>query len=107
MNFIFQYHLFHTAARESVSRQRKELWSWNKNQNVALEQMKAATMVLNILDYAPIVYIPSFFKDNLTCMIVTFILGPKKHISVTVIVMELHKMQQISSYQWEGEGGLA
>ena len=25
--------------------------------------MKAATMVLNILDYA-MVYIPSFFKDN-------------------------------------------
>ena len=77
MNFIFQYHLFHTAARESVSRQRKELWSWNKNQNVALEQMKAATMVLNILDYS-IVYIPNFFKDNLTCMIVTFMLRPKK-----------------------------
>ena len=49
---------------------RRAKWSWNKNQNVALEQMKAATMVLNILDYA-IVYIPSFFKDNLTCMIVT------------------------------------
>ena len=46
-----------------------------KDQNVALEQMKAATMVLNMLDYA-IVYIPSFFKDNLTCMIVTFMLRP-------------------------------
>ena len=34
--------------------------------------MKAATMVLNMLDYT-MVYIPSFFKDNLTCMIVTFI----------------------------------
>ena len=50
-------------ARQSVSQQRKELWSWNKNQNVTLEQMKAATMVLNILDYA-MVYIPSFFKIN-------------------------------------------
>ena len=56
----------------------------NKNQNVALEQMKAATMVLNILDYA-IVYIPSFFKDNLTCMIVTFMLRPKKHYFVNSI----------------------
>ena len=45
-----------------VSRQRKELWSWNKNQDVALEQMKAATMVLNMLDYA--IYIQSFFKDT-------------------------------------------
>ena len=47
-----------------VARQRKELWSWNKNQDVALEQMKAATMVLNMLDYA-MVYIPSFFRDIL------------------------------------------
>ena len=31
---------------------RKELWSWNKNQNVALEQMKANTMVMSVLDYA-------------------------------------------------------
>ena len=52
-------------ALKSVSQQRKGLWSWNKNQNVALEQMKAATMVLNMLDYA-IVYIPSFFKDILS-----------------------------------------
>ena len=27
--------------------QRKEPWSWNKNQNEAHEEMKAATMVLN------------------------------------------------------------
>ena len=58
--------------------------------------MKAATMVLNMLDYA-IVYIPSFFKDNLTYMIVTFILGPKKHILVTVIVMELEQRPNFSS----------
>ena len=50
--------------------------------------MKAATMVLNILDYA-IVYIPSFFKDNLTCMIVTFMLRPKKNIISLTVVMEL------------------
>ena len=50
------------GARQSVSQQWKELWSWNKNQNVALEQMKAATMVLNMFDYA--IYIPSFFKDT-------------------------------------------
>ena len=68
-------------ARQSVSQQRKELWSWNKNQNVALEQMEAAIMVLDMLDYA--IYIPSFFKDKLIlCMIVTFILRPKKRISV-------------------------
>ena len=42
--------------------------------------MKAATMALNMLDYA-IVYIPSFFKD--------IIIRPKKHISATVIVMAL------------------
>ena len=84
-------------ARQSVSQQRKELWSWNKNQNVPLEQMKAATMVLNMLDYA-IVYIPSFFKDNLTCMIVTFIYTQtKKRISVAVIVMELEQRPKCSS----------
>ena len=33
----------------TVSSQRKQLWSWNKNQNVANEQMKATTMVLNML----------------------------------------------------------
>ena len=46
----------------SISRQWKGLWSWNKNQRVALKQMKAATMDLNMLDYA-MAYIPSFFKD--------------------------------------------
>ena len=35
----------------TVSREQKELWSWNKNQNVAHELMKAATMVLNILHH--------------------------------------------------------
>ena len=55
------------AARQGVSQQWKELWSWNKNQNVALEQMKAATMVLNMLDYA--IYIPSFFKDKLIIIV--------------------------------------
>ena len=58
--------------------------------------MKAATMVLNMLDYV-IVYIPSFFKDKFTCMIVTFILKPKKRISVTVIVMELEQRLKRSS----------
>ena len=54
------------STRESVSQQRKELWSWNKNQNVALEQMKAATMVLNMLDYAiASIHTKLFFKDNL------------------------------------------
>ena len=41
----------HRGARQSVSLQRKELWSWNKNQNVALEQMNVAIMVLNMLHY--------------------------------------------------------
>ena len=58
--------------------------------------MKAATMVLNMLDYA-IVYIPSFFKDNLTCMIITFMLRPKNIISVTVLVMELEPRPKCSS----------
>ena len=32
----------------------------DKNQNIALKQRKAATMVLNMLDFA-MAYIPSFF----------------------------------------------
>ena len=38
----------YTAARISVSQYRKELWSWNKNQNVACNQKKAAIMVLTM-----------------------------------------------------------
>ena len=48
-----------------VHNYRKELWSWNKNQNVALEQMKAATMVLNMVDYA--IYIYQVSSQTLTC----------------------------------------
>ena len=62
----------------------------SQNQNVALEQMKAATMVLNMLDYA--IYIPSFFKDTfiiILCMIIPFILRPKKRIKFLVMYSNL------------------
>ena len=40
--YLVQKLTLHRGARQSVPRQRKELWSWNKNQNVALEQMKSS-----------------------------------------------------------------
>ena len=49
-------------AASRIARVPNSLWSWNKNQNVALEQMKAATMVLNMLDYA--IYIAKGYLCN-------------------------------------------
>ena len=59
---------FQLQMPEGVPLTSSSLWSWNKNQNVALDQMKAATMGLNMLDYA--IFIPSFFKDKYLHVIV-------------------------------------
>ena len=59
--------------------------SWNKNQNVALDQMKAATMVLNLLDYA--------YSYQVSSKMLTYHSIEKAYPCITVIVMELQQLK--------------